>query len=320
MELTRFDDYWGGKAPWKNVTIREIPNDSARMSALLAGDVDFVNQVQPADVGMLEKRKGIKVFSGPSAFNFLLFTDMRKTSPKVTDKAGKPLDTNPFLKPEVRQAISESIDRQLLVDRLMDGQGSVATQAVPEGIIGYNPSIPKPVYDPAHAKELLAKAGYPDGFGVELTCTSDRLPNDGRICEGLGQFLTRIGIAVKVNAIPRSVFFSKRAAGDFSLFMHGWGTVTGETSQVLEPLLHTNDRAAGAGSWNVYGYSNPKMDADVDGANQQIDPAKRKAMLEDAMKLVVSDRAMIPLVNINTITAARSDKISDFTPRLDEDT
>ena len=118
-------------------------------------------------------------------------------------KDGSALDENPFRNLKVRQAIDHAIDRQTMVDIVLEGLGKPANQLMPPGFFGSNADIPMPEYSPDKAKALLAEAGYPDGFEIDLFCTADRLPGDGAICQGLGQKLTQVGI--KANLQPHPV-------------------------------------------------------------------------------------------------------------------
>ena len=318
--LERFDRHWRGPAPWQRVVYREVSNDAARVAALLAGDLHIIGHVPPANIETLQRNPAISIFAGASAFNFLLFPDQRETTPMVRGTDGRPLERNPLRDARVREALSLAINREGIAERTMDGAGVVANQMVPPGIFGFSERIGRPAHDPARAQQLLREAGYPNGFQVTLHCTSDRLPNDGKVCEALGQMFTRIGIRTTVEAIPRAVFFTRRAAGDLSLFMHGWGTVTGESSQVLGALVLTDDRNTGYGSWNRIGYSNPAVDRLIIEGVRTLDDAKRARMFEQAMETVIADNAVIPVTNLKAIWAARADRIATYTPRSDEDT
>jgi peptide/nickel transport system substrate-binding protein len=320
LVLERFDGHWRGPSHWRRVVYREIANDGARVAALLAGDVDVISHVPPPSLDLLRRNSAISVFSGPSAFNFLLFPDQRPDTPLVRGSDGRSLPANPLADIRVRQALSLAINREGIAERVMDGAGAPANQMVPQGIFGFSARIPPAAYDVAQARRLLEEAGYPNGFRLTLHCTSDRLPNDGKVCEALGQMFTRIGVRTTVEAIPRAVFFTRRAAGEFSLFMHGWGTVTGESSQVIGPLVMTDDRATGYGSWNRIGYSSSRVDGALLEGVRTLDDARRAQLFEQAMETVISDAAAIPITNLSAIWAARNAKVASYEPRSDEDT
>ncbi|RMH49915.1 MAG: ABC transporter substrate-binding protein, partial [Alphaproteobacteria bacterium] len=319
LVLERFDGYWRGKGPWERVIRKEIPNDSARLAALKAGQVDIINYVSSIDYRALARDPAIEAIKGDSVYIMNLQLDQRQVTPKVRALDGSPLPENPLRDPRVRQAFDLAIDRQTMVDIVLEGLGKPANQLMPPGFFGSNPDIPMPEYNPDKARALLAEAGYPEGFEIDLYCTSDRLPGDGAICQGLGQMLTQVGIRTNVNAISRTVYFPAQARKEYSVFMNGWGTLTGEASYTLGALAHSPAPELKLGAFNRIEYANPKVDALLEAAAVELDEAKRRAMYEEAMALVVADRAYIPIVQLQTVWAAKAGRF-DFTPRFDEET
>lgn len=319
LVLERFDEYWGGPAAWERVVRKEIPNDSSRVAALKAGQVDLINYVPSADYLTLQTDPEIETFIADSAYVMNLQLDQREQTPMVRDKQGNPLPENPFRDPKVREAIDLAIDRETMVEIVLEGLGKPANQVMPAGMFGYSDEIPEKAYDPERAKELLAEAGYPDGFQVDLYCTNDRLPGDAAICQGLGQMLSQIGIDANVNAISRTVYFPAQARKDYSMFMNGWGTLTGEASYTLGSLAHSPNEELKLGSFNRIEYTNPEVDEALQAGIGELDDEKRRELFETAMEKAMADRAYIPIVNLQTVWAGDKDKV-DYTPRADEET
>ncbi|MEM8729751.1 MAG: ABC transporter substrate-binding protein [Pseudomonadota bacterium] len=319
MVVVPFDEYWGEPAEWDKVTFSEISNDSARVAALLSDRVDMINYVPPTDVTRLRSEDGLEVYSGPSVYIFMLFPDYSAETPLVRAKGGGPIDSNPFLDLRVRQAISLGVNRDAIASRVMEDLATPASQIITEGFFGWSPEAGELSYDLDQAKALLAEAGYPDGFEVDLHCTSDRLPMDGDICAALGPMLARIGIDATVNATPRAVYFPAQSGREYSLMMNGWGSLTGEASYILSSMVHTKIEDGSYGVFNHFSYSNPDIDALVEEALGTIDADTRKSLLEQAMKLTMDDLMAIPIVNLSAIWAGNADKVS-YLPRADEDT
>jgi peptide/nickel transport system substrate-binding protein len=317
--VVRYDGYWGKKAAWDKVTFTEISNDSARVAALLSKRVDMINYAPPTDVARIESESGLGVFKGRSVYIFMLFPDYRDDTPLVSAKDGSKLAKNPLKDLKVRQALSLAINRQAIADRVMEGLAVPASQIITEGFFGWSPNLPKLTFDTAKAKALLAEAGYPDGFKLSLHCTSDRLPMDGDICAALGPMLARIGIDASVNATPRAVYFPAQAGRKYSLMMNGWGSLTGEASYILSSMVHTKTKDKGFGVFNHFSYSNGAIDKLVEEALGTIDAGKRKALLEEAMALTVTDLMAIPIVNLSAIWAGNT-SVTTYLPRADEDT
>lgn len=288
--LARWDGYWGEKAAWDKVTFRVFKNSSARVAAMLSGDVDMIESIPTADTRNLQKSDALNVINVPGNRIMYLHMDQnRDVSPFAKGPDGK----NPLLKPEVRRALSISINRQALVDRIMDGQGLPAGQLVPEGYFGYDPNIKVDPYDPAKAKALLAEAGYPNGFSLTFHASNDRYPNDSKIAQAIGQMFSRIGIKTEVTTMPGSVYFTRASAQEFSFIMGGAAVETGEASGVLGPLLETFGEKAGQG--NRGRYSNPEFDKALAGARSTLDDTKRQQLLQSATEIAMKDLGVIPV-------------------------
>lgn len=319
LVLERNDDYWGGKQPWAKVILKEIPNDAARIAQLKAGQVDLIARVSGTDVAALKRDPKLAVVTADTIYVFQIEFDRREQTPRVTAKDGSPLPRNPFLDARVREAIDLAIDRPTLVEAAMEGLGSPANQFAPPFIFGYNPSLPPKKLDLAKAKKLLADAGYPDGFKVQFSFTSDRLPGDRQVGTTVAQMLSRIGIDAAANAQPLTVFFPARLRGDYSMDMMGIGAPTGDGQVTMTSFLHTNDKAKKAGAFNWMHYSSPELDKMLEDAGVEMDVEKRRAMVGKAMALVAQERPSIPLATIRSAWAMRKDKVS-FKGRADEDT
>ncbi|MEM9475239.1 MAG: ABC transporter substrate-binding protein [Pseudomonadota bacterium] len=319
MVVVPNESYWGDAPAWDKVTFSEISNDSARTAALLSGRVDMVNYVPPTDVARVRSEGGLEVFSGPSVYIFMLFPDYSDNTPLVRAKDGGALDANPFQDLRVRQAISYAVNREAIASRVMEDLATPASQIITEGFFGWSPEAGELSYDLEQAQALLAEAGYPDGFQVDLHCTSDRLPMDGDICAALGPMLARIGIDATVNATPRAVYFPAQSGREYSLMMNGWGSLTGEASYILSSMVHTKKEDGAFGVFNHFSYSNEEIDKIVQTALGTIDADERKALLEQAMKLTMDDLMAIPIVNLSAIWAGNTEKLT-YIPRADEDT
>lgn len=319
IELARFDGYWGPKPPWDRVTFRILTSDPTRIASLLAGEVRVIEQVPTADLARVSKNPDLSVYRVVSHRVMYLHLDSnRDKSPFVTDKAGRPLDKNPLKDVRVRRAMSKAINRQALVDRVMEGAGRPTGQLLPQGMFGYDPSLKPEPYDLAGARKLLTEAGYPDGFGLTLHGPNDRYVNDDQIAQAVAQMLTRAGIVTKVETMPASVYFSRANKLEFSFMLVGWGSDTAEASSPLKALLATFSKEKGMGQANRGRYSNPKMDALLDQALATVDDRAREKLLQQATQIAMADVGIIPLYHQEAIWATRKGIV--YTPRADERT
>lgn len=298
--LARNDAYWGEKPEWDKVTFRIFKNNSARVAAMLAGDVDMIENIPTADTRRLEGTEGLNVVK--STGNRLMYLHMdqaREQSPFAKGPDGK----NPLQNAQVRRALSLSLNRDAIVERIMDGQGTPTGQVVPQGYFGYDPKLTVDAYDVDGAKKLLAEAGYPNGFDLTFHASNDRYPNDSKVAQAIGQFSSRAGVKTAVETLPGSVYFTRASAQEFSLIMGGAAVETGEASGVLGPLLETYGEKAGQG--NRGRYSNPEFDATLNEARHTLDDAQREALLQKATEIAVGDLGIIPLFFLDNTWAMK---------------
>lgn len=294
VDMVRNDQYWGDKPAWDKVSMRIITASASRLAALLAGDVDLIETVPTADLAKLKTNPRFTLEQRTSWRTIFWHVDQQaRRSPFVTDRAGKPLDTNPLADSRVRLAMSKAIDRKALTARTMEGLALPASNIVAPGIFGYNDALKVEDYDPEGAKRLLAEAGYPDGFGLTLHGPNNRYINDERIVQTVAQFFSRVGIMTRVQTLPLSVYFTKARAGEFSMALLGWGTLAADFG--LRTLVGTQNASTGWGTWNWGRYSNPRVDALVKSALSSVDPAKREAFAREAAATALQETAVIPL-------------------------
>lgn len=320
LVLRRNEAYWGKKPAFENVTFRVMLNDSSRVAALLAGDVDAIDTVPPQDAARLKANPEQTVFSIESdRIIYLALNALPDRMEWFTDASGKELPGNPFKDARVRLAVSKAIDRKALVERGLDGFGVPAGQMVPTGFDGYVQSINAPVVDVKGAKALLKEAGYPDGFGITVACSNGRYVNDSNICQMLGSLLTRAGMPTKVEVMPPVIFFSKIPAADpqYALMMIGWGSGTGSALNALTDAMHSYDPTNGMGA-NTRGTNDAEMDRIIEQAARTFDPAKRTELMQEAIKVLDRDTVAVPLYAEMTVLAARKGIVIE--PRKDQQT
>jgi peptide/nickel transport system substrate-binding protein len=319
IELARHEAYWGPKAPWSRATFRIITSDPTRVASLLAGEVRAIENVPTADLAKLGKHSDLALYRIVSHRVMYLHIDSaRDKSPFVTDKAGRALDRNPLKDARVRRAMSKAINRQALVERVMEGAARATGQLMPEGMFGYSPALKPEPYDPEGAKKLLSEAGYPDGFGLTIHAPNNRYVNDEQVAQTIAQMLTRVGIVTKVDTMPSAVYFTRANKLEFSFMLVGWGSDTAEASSPLKALLATHSNDKGMGQANRGRYSNAKLDSLLEQALATVDDARREKLLQEATQVGMSDVGIITLYHQENLWATR--KGVAYTPRADERT
>ena len=317
LELARANAYWGPKPQWKRVRLLSRAKDATRVSALLAGEVDLIEQVPTASLAMLERRDDVIVVKALTSRLIFLGLDMQRAqTPHFTDAGGQPLVPNPLRDKRVREAISIAIDRQALATQMMDGSAMPAGQLMPPGHPGTSPALPPDPYDPARARALLREAGIPEGARLVLHGPNDRYLNDKMVLVAIAAMLRRVGLAVEPVVAPFSVHRALIDRGDASFALTGWATETGDASLALRALVGAPGRPTGWGQYNWHGYVNEDFEATLAAALREPDAGARARGLARATEMAIVDRGLLPLYFQQAAWASRRGII--YRARADE--
>jgi peptide/nickel transport system substrate-binding protein len=269
-----------------------IGNAATRVAGLLSGELDMIYSVPPQDLDRIAHTAGLKVWQTPELRTIFLGMDESRDQLLKADVKGK----NPFKDLRVRQAFSLAIDEPAIAARIMRGQAHVTWTMWGPGINGYNPKLDhRPAVDIAKAKQLMAAAGYPNGFHLTMDCPNDRYVNDAAICTAVASMLARINMKIDVNAQTKSKFFGEINTPKFdtSFYLLGWTPSTYDAHNALYALL--GSRNGQRGEVNDGGYSNPALDKLIAQIGVETDQAKRDGLIDQANLLVQNDVADIPL-------------------------
>lgn len=292
----RRNPHWTGAAPaFAEAHFKVIATDASRMAALIAGDVQAVDEVSVPDIPRLRRDANLNVTQIAGMRVMYVSMDMdRDVSPHIRDASGQPMTRNPLKDARVRQALSYAINREAIVDRVMEGAATVASNLLPDGTPGTSSALRVAPYDPERARRLLAEAGYPNGFQITLHATNDRYPNDEKVAQAIAQFWTRIGVRTDVATLPNAAFFPAAARQQFSVFAAQYGA--DNVSYAYRALVHTYDRDRGLGTANRTRHSSPRADALVAEALTEMDEAKRNALLARAADIAIGEEAIIHMI------------------------
>jgi peptide/nickel transport system substrate-binding protein len=306
-------NYWGKIAG--NVTevvFTPIKSDATRTAALLSGEIDILQDPSPQDVERLSKTASVKVWNGLENRVIFLGFDQFRDELLYSNVKGK----NPLKDKRVRQAFYQAIDETAIKNIVMRGNAEPTGCITPSPIAcNMAPAADKRLpYDLEAARKLMADAGYASGFELGMDCPNNRYVNDERICQAVVGMLSKIGVTVKLNAMPKQTYFPKLEKYDTSFYMLGWGGATTDAQTTIDPVLHTYDKDTQKGFYNYGRYSNPVLDKAGDAAASEMNIEKRRALLRDALTVhntevnhIVLHRQMIPWAsraNVQLIHAA----------------
>lgn len=294
LVLTRNANWWGkAEGNVTEVVYTPVKNVSTRMAALLSGEVDFVLDPSPQDLGRVRSTPDLKVMDGGENRTIFFGMDQFRDELPGSDVKGK----NPLKDLRVRKALYQAIDVDTIARVTLRGLGQPTGALVSPQVNGWNKAVHKRFpYDAAAARKLLAEAGYPNGFEVDFACPNNRYINDEAICQAVTAMWAKVGVKAKLRTQPLATYFPMIQRYEASIYMLGWGVPTFDAMYSLQSLVRTVG-AQGDGNYNVGRYSNPQMDGLIERAKKETDLKLRTELLNKALMLQNQDVAHIPLHN-----------------------
>lgn len=279
MVMTRNDDYWGPKPDIKEVIYKKVGEEAARVAGLLAGQGDVINNVSVEEISRLNQDPRVRIEKVAGLRMYFL----------AMNAAMKPFDNK-----LVRQAISYSVDPQAIIKYIYDGNGYLMDGPVASHVIGADPKLKRYPFEPKKAKELLAKAGYPDGLEVNLYFSPDRYPKANEICQVIAGQLSQSGI--KANLVPQQfvIFWGREGVNGGKLPFYYVGRPAVDADTVYEQYFRS-------GVTKRVNYRNPEFDRRIDEEQRTGDQKKRVALLQEAGRILMEDAAFVPLYNLAEI-------------------
>lgn len=289
----RNPNYWGTiEGNLQEVIYTPIKSEATRTAALVSGEVDFVLDPAPRDIGRLSQTAGLKIITGPENRIVFIGLDQGRDQLLYGNVKGK----NPFKDLRVRRALYQAVDIESIKTRLMDGQSAPTGALVPSPLGSFNDPVleARLPFDLAAAKTLLSDAGYGAGFEFTLDCPNNRYVNDERICQVLASQWAKLGLKVKVNAQPKALFFNKVEKLDTSAYLFGWGGAITDPESIF--TSHFRNRGEkGIGEYNRGNFKDEELDTLVAASSREPDEVKRQQLIKQALKRMADQVHYIPL-------------------------
>ncbi|MER2112490.1 MAG: ABC transporter substrate-binding protein [Solibacillus isronensis] len=297
ITIEKFEDYWQEGFPkLDKVIFRSIPDNSARLNELMAGNIDLADGINPSDGKTVEGDSTLQLIERPSMnIGYLGLTNTRA----------------PFDNKLVRQAVNYAIDKQAIVDAFFEGRAEVAANPMPPSISGYNDAISPYPYDPEKAKSLLAEAGY-DGKEIELWAMPvprPYMPDGAKVAEVIQKNLEDVGIPSKIVTFEWATYLEKAKNGEADAFMLGWTGDNGDADNFIYTLLDKDN----IGSNNYAYYTNEEVHGLLIQAQSETDENVRNELYKKAQEIIHDDAPWVPLAHSTPLLAAKAG-VNGFLP------
>ncbi|MEZ4556355.1 MAG: ABC transporter substrate-binding protein [Caldilineaceae bacterium] len=261
-------DYWDeGKPYLAEVIFRPIPESSTRLAAIQTGEVHIVNRLNSDEAASLDGVSGVQVVTYPADRVYYI------TFNNLTTGVGLPTEDK-----AVRQAMNYAVDRQAIVDGLFNGNARLSTGFVTPSNLGFDDTLEPYPYDPETAKQLLADAGYADGFSIGMSCPVGAYTNFEDVCQAIANYLGEVGITLdggEIEFLESGVYWDREAAKELPpLFGDSWSASVGEALPRLNGALDGFDASYSA-------WSDPEIDALLDQIAQEFDTDARAELYKE---------------------------------------
>jgi peptide/nickel transport system substrate-binding protein len=276
VKLIRNDQYWGAAPAIKNVVIQIIPDNSARASAMMAGEIDAMAQVDPASIAAL-KEKNIPLYEAPGMnINYMAFDVTRP----------------PFDEPKLREAIIRAINVPELVQQLYLGYSIPAYSVLPSFVPGYAAGVKNFEYDVEKAQSLLKECGA-ENLSIKMIAYSNPRPYNTatgvKLAEAIQGYLSKVGVTVDITQYDWTTYKQMATQGEGDIKFYGWTGDNGDADNFMN-LLSDQNR-----SMNVSGYNNPEYKALIDKAASTPNGPERNALYADMEAIVARDAVWLPI-------------------------
>ncbi len=258
LVVERFDGYWGRKPLFKRVVYRPIPDDVARVAALQAGEVDFISNLTPEMAKVIARTPGLQVARRGQRMIYIGLDAFGRTTKALADV-------------RVRQAMNYAVNKDVLIKDILEDNAFVNVGGMFPINPGFDSTLRPYPHDLARARQLLAAAGYPEGFEVTFSFVAgiEGSMKTKEVVESVASDLGKVGIRVRLNQLETAAFWDGYFGKRHSMYVLTWGS-TPEAGQQLRTLLHSKARG-------LY-YNNPKADELIDSYFAALDEQKRRSI------------------------------------------
>ncbi|MCC7326518.1 MAG: hypothetical protein IT521_06915 [Burkholderiales bacterium] len=271
--VAKAGSYWGEPAKLDKIIWRPIQEDASRVTALESGEVDVITAVPTHEVARLEKKPNLRVEKTRALRQLFI-----ALSPRF----------EPFKNPQVRKAMNHAIDVDYIIKNVLDGMAYRAVGPTGPQHIGYNANIKPYSYDPKKARELLAQAGYPNGFDLKFNSSSGRYVKDREVAQVIADQLGRVGIRTQIVFGEHGTYWSDITKGKVNMYLSGG--FNEEDPELFLSLYYET------GITPRIGLSDPKFDELLRKERMTMNPAESDKLLQEISAYAYNE--MVPTISL----------------------
>ncbi|MDC0253641.1 ABC transporter substrate-binding protein [Bacteriovoracales bacterium] len=289
-------NFYLGKPKLDNLIFSITKDSSTRYQKLKTGECHLINEPAPSDLTSIEKNKGLKVLKG-AGFNVgYLAMNVKK---------------GPFKNVLVRKAINMALNKNSYIKAIYMGNAILAKNPLPPSLWSYNDKIKPYNHNIKKAKELLTKAGYPNGFETEiwtLPVARPYNPNGKKMGEMMQQDLIKVGIKAKLITYDWPTYLSKSRKGEHQMIQMGWTGDNGDPDNFLGVLLGCASIKSGG---NLANWCNKKFNDTILKAKRILDPKKRELLYKKAQRIFSQEVPWVPIAH-SVVFRAMNKKVQGY--------
>lgn len=290
ISFLKNDAYWGDPVNFEKLVFVIVPEDSTRIGMVETGEIHIAEQIPVTDIERIENSASM---------------ELTRTEGLGTEFIGFNVQLEPFDNILVRQAVSHAIERDAIISGVYNDVGKIANLTMSPKVSGYTAEITPYEYDTNKAKELLAEAGYPNGF--KATLLTPDFKERINAAEVIQSQLKGIGIDLNVSILEYGAYIDSTSSGDVGhLYSGSWGNATGDGDYNQYNLFHSNSMGA---SGNLSFYSNLEVDQLIEDGRKEQDPQKREAIYKQSQTIEMDEAVYVPIRTAEHLVAFNTNKV-----------
>ncbi len=286
IQLVKNEQYWGKQPKVDKVVYRVVPEDTTRVAMVQTGEAHIAEPVPVTEIERIQGSKDMELYRS-SAFG--------------TEFIGFNFKSKPFDDIRVRQAINYAIESNVILQGVYNNVGSKANSLLGPQVFGYHKDLKGYEYNVNKAKQLLAEAGYPNGFKTSLVTMDQK--ERVNLAEVVQSQLKGIGIELEVKVMEYGAFVSALGKGESEMFISSWRNATGDADYNQYHLFHGSSHGA---SGNYFFYTNEEVDKLIEEGRLVSDSEKRKEIYAKLQEIQEEEAVFIPVRILENIAATNN--------------